>query len=569
MSITNFNTSNQTYRSLIGNGLIYTVPRFQRDYSWTDEEWSDLWADIQNLFQTDGETAHYMGYLVLQSKDNKKFDIIDGQQRITTLSIISLAVLKNFERLIADGVDPDDNKIRQTQLRSTFIGYLDPVTLIAKTKLELNRNNNSYYQNFLVPLQKLPIRNLKYTQHQMRKAFEWFEGKIWQEYGNKKDGALLATLLGNLSDKLFFTVITVNDELNAYKVFETLNARGVKLSSTDLLKNYLFSVVHKEGNDETELNHLDERWEVLVGKLGSEKFPNFLRTHWNSRNKMVRSAELFKKIQKKIENRGLVFELLREMEADVDPYVALSMPEDILWNSDQRVYIRELTMFSVRQLYPLLLAGYRVLTPKDFTSLLNACSIISFRYNVIGNLPTNEQELVYTSVAEQLHNGALVGISAVIQALSSLYPDDTIFSNAFIDKQIKTTQKHGKDIVRYTLFKLEKRESSVDYSTTSDKYNIEHILPESLGNDWDQFSDTEHEQFVYRLGNMTLMNSTDNRLVGNMEFPDKKGTYAKSEFLITQKIAEENSEWTPEHIANRQKWMAKQAKTIWRISQLA
>jgi hypothetical protein len=176
---------------------------------------------------------------------------------------------------------------------------------------------------------------------------------------------------------------------------------------------------------------------------------------------------------------------------------------------------------------------------------------------------------VYTSVAEQLHKGTLTGISAVIQALSSLYPDDSTFYNAFSDKQIKTTQKHGKDIVRYVLFKLEKRESSADYSITSDKYNIEHILPESLGNEWDQFSDTVHEQFVYRLGNMTLMNSTDNRLVGNMEFPDKKGTYAKSEFLITQKIAEENSEWTPEHIANRQKWMAKQAKTIWRISQLA
>lgn len=323
MSITNFNTANQTYRSLIGNGLIYTVPRFQRDYSWTDEEWDDLWTDIQNLFETDGETAHYMGYLVLQSKDNKKFDIIDGQQRITTLSIIALAVLKNFERLIADGVDPDNNRIRQAQLRSTFIGYLDPVTLIAKTKLELNRNNNSYYQSYLVPLQKLPTRNLKFTERQMRSAFESFEGKIWKEYGSKKDGALLATLLENLSDKLFFTVITVNDELNAYKVFETLNARGVKLSSTDLLKNYLFSVVHKEGKDERELNYLDERWEVLVGKLGSEKFPNFLRTHWNSRNKMVRSAELFKAIRLKINNTQHVFELVGELESDVDKKVNL------------------------------------------------------------------------------------------------------------------------------------------------------------------------------------------------------------------------------------------------------
>ncbi len=80
----NFNTSNNTLRQLLSNGLTYRVPPFQRDYSWTDDEWDDLWQDIQGLFEEDGEPAHYMGYLVLQSSDNKRFDIIDGQQRITT-----------------------------------------------------------------------------------------------------------------------------------------------------------------------------------------------------------------------------------------------------------------------------------------------------------------------------------------------------------------------------------------------------------------------------------------------------------------------------------------------------
>ena len=136
MSAINFNTSNQTYRQLMGNGLIYNVPRFQRDYSWTDEEWDDLWADIQGLFLTDSEPAHYMGYLVLQSKDNKKFDIIDGQQRLTTLSIFTLAVLKNFENLISEGVDPGNNAKRQEQLRGSFIGYLDPVSLIPQSNIK-------------------------------------------------------------------------------------------------------------------------------------------------------------------------------------------------------------------------------------------------------------------------------------------------------------------------------------------------------------------------------------------------------------------------------------------------
>ena len=98
MSAINFNTSNQTYRQLIGNGMQYHVPRFQRDYSWTDEEWEELWADIQDTMSPDGEPAHYMGYLVLQSNNQKNFYVIDGQQRLTTLSILALAVLKNLER---------------------------------------------------------------------------------------------------------------------------------------------------------------------------------------------------------------------------------------------------------------------------------------------------------------------------------------------------------------------------------------------------------------------------------------------------------------------------------------
>ena len=100
MAATNFKTENNTFRKLIGNGLTYRIPRFQRDYSWTNEEWEDLWMDLLGTLKSDGEMAHYMGYLVLQSADDKTFDVIDGQQRLTTISIIVLAILKNIQRLI-------------------------------------------------------------------------------------------------------------------------------------------------------------------------------------------------------------------------------------------------------------------------------------------------------------------------------------------------------------------------------------------------------------------------------------------------------------------------------------
>ena len=107
MSATNFNTKNDTYRKLMGNGLTYRIPRFQRDYSWTEEEWEDLWMDILGTMQAGGEPAHYMGYLVLQSDNDKVFDVIDGQQRLTTLCLITLAVLKSLQRLIDDQKDAE------------------------------------------------------------------------------------------------------------------------------------------------------------------------------------------------------------------------------------------------------------------------------------------------------------------------------------------------------------------------------------------------------------------------------------------------------------------------------
>lgn len=564
----NLDTSNRTYRQLMGNGLIYSVPRFQRDYSWTSTEWDDLWQDIESLFEDEGEQEHYMGYLVLQSKDSKNFDVIDGQQRLSTLSLLILAVLANLKDLIHDEQEIESNKQRLNQLRSSFIGYLDPVTLIAKSKLNLNRNNDSIYQRYLVTIEPAPKRNLKATEHLMRKAFEWFYDKVKKRFQNKPKGKELAQFIDSLSDKLFFTVITVNNELNAYKVFETLNARGVKLSSTDLLKNYLFSVVHNDGSDEHEMNELDDRWERLVGLIGSGSLPDFLRAYWNSKNRFVRHSELFKRIRERVYNKKEVFELIRDIERNADVYAALPYSEDELWDNEQASYIKLLKMFNVRQLYPLLLAAYQKLAKTDFTTLLRSCMIISFRYNVVGNLAANEQERIYNKVSIGISNNELTTINDALNSLKSIYVTDHKFKNDFIDKELRTTQTRNKRIVRYTLFEIERHISGNSHDFESGSSNIEHIMPESLGEEWDIIEDRDHDQFVYRLGNMTILNASINRGIGNKSFEDKKVAYEKSEFHITQRIAAENQQWNPDRIIVHQKWLATQATSIWRISQL-
>lgn len=571
MAATNFKTENNTFRKLIGNGLTYRIPRFQRDYSWENDHWEDLWADILGTLRVDGEPAHYMGYLVLQSADDKSFDVIDGQQRLTTISLIVLAVLKNLQHLVETGQEPEANQRRLDQIRQTYVGYLDPVTLIARPKLTLNRNNNGYYQNYLVPLGHLPKRNLRASEHLLRKAFEWFDRQVanYLRASTGDEGKRLAQLIEDVSDRLFFTVITVTDELNAYKVFETLNARGVRLSATDLLKNYLFSVLDRGGETDHELRNLEDRWEDIVGRLQAENFPDFLRVHWNSRHSFARQADLFKTIRQKVADREAVFQLLRGMEQDLDTYLALSSPEASDWSQDDKHLAGVLRTFRVRQPFPLLLAARRLFDAADFTGLLRAVMVISLRYNVIGAYSTAEQERTYNAVAERIARGELTQLGPTLLAMRGIYVEDNAFRTAFADKNIRTTDARNNRVVRFILCALERHLSGQDYSFTSDAFNIEHVLPQNAPDGWGGFSNDEADALLYRLGNMTLMEAGNNRDAGNKEYAAKREAYRHSGFATTRRIADENAEWTPERIAARQTWMADQATSIWRVAQLS
>lgn len=570
MATMNFNTTNSTFRQLLGNGLSYKVPPFQRDYSWTEDEWEDLWQDIQDLDKDDGEPAHYMGYLVLQSSNSKQFDIIDGQQRITTISIIILAGLSYLQDLIAAGLDTEDNTKRREQLQNTYIGYLDPISLVPRSKLELNRHNNAFYQNYMVPLQKLPQRNLNASEHQLRKAFHWFKDQIKPLCGaTDNSGKALAIFLEGLVDRLFFTVITVTDELNAFKVFETLNARGVRLSATDLLKNYLFSIISTENTHENEFRALEELWERIVGLLGSESFPEFLRVFWNSRHKLARKLDLFKTIRKKITNRELAFSLLRDLDQSAAIYAALRDPKDNLWNQQESEIVNELLMFNVRQPLSMLMACYEKFYDTQrsaFTQIMRAIVVVSFRYNVICNSLPHEQERLYNDIAVGVSNKNIKKQAEVIQALEAVYPNDNQFKAAFCEKELKTTNSRNRKVVRYILFEIERQCSGKDLDLDSNTYSLEHILPEHPSEAWSYIEESKQDALIYRLGNITLLEKNRNQDLNNQNYETKRTIYQNSIFQITKAIAEHYDSWNEQEIDRRQKQLAIKATGIWNFS---
>ncbi len=553
-------TSNKTYRQLMGNGLRYEIPKFQRDYTWETEQWDDLWQDIK-LLLTDEESEHYMGYLVLQTSNNKNFHIIDGQQRLTTLSILILSTLKCLEELALNGVDAQNNQKRKENLQNSYIGYVDPVTLISNNKLKLNRNNDDYYKQYLVLLKDLPLRNTNVSEKHLRECFLWYYEKIKREF---KQGEALAAFVDNIVDKLFFTVIEVTDQLNAFRVFETLNARGVQLSSSDLLKNYLFSVVDESKPHISEIEELEIIWSRTVEQLGEQKFEDYLRYYWNSENKTVSKKALFKAIKLNIKSKENVFRLVRNLRDTADIYIAIQNPEDSFWREQPEVReaLKELKLFQIRQTNSLLLAGYKNLDKIFFKKLTKICAVISFRYNVIGGLNPNAQEEVYNTAALKINSDKKFNV----RDFQEIYVSDSNFENDFSTKEFKNTTRNHK-IVKYIFSKIEAYKFRNEISPESDLYTVEHILPESADESWGDFKQEEIRRSVYRIGNLTLLERKLNREVDVLHYPEKSIRYTESNSFITKALAENYISWSEDKISARQRELAKDAKAIWRIQE--
>lgn len=555
-------TSNKTYRQLMGNGIRYVIPKFQRDYTWEVEQWDDLWQDIQ-LLLTDEESEHYMGYLVLQTNNNKDFQVIDGQQRLTTMSLLILATLKCLKKFTEAGIDPDNNMKRRESLMNSYIGYVDPVTLISNNKLTLNRNSDDYYRQHLVLLKELPLRNTNNSEKHMRECFLWYYERIQADF---KTGEQLAAFIDNIVDKLYFTVIEVTDQLNAFKVFETLNSRGVQLSSSDLLKNHLFSVVDETGPHISEVEELENIWSKIVGKLGDQKVEDYLRYYWNSKNKSVGKKNLFKTIRNSITTKEAVFELVRSLNDTVDIYLAIQNPEDVYWRDKPEISrsLKELKLFQIRQTNSLFLSALKNLNMESFRRLAKICSVISFRYNIIGGLNPNVQEDVYNAVALKIVRHQHFEATD----FQSIYVNDANFETSFATKEFKNTTRNHK-LVRYILLKMELYLYKNDMDTESDLYSIEHILPENADETWGEFSFEEINQSIYRIGNLTLLEKNLNIECGQKPYLEKQKVYLKSNFELTRSIPEHYNTWNVDKLASRQKQLAKHVKAIWKIQELS
>jgi hypothetical protein len=559
------NTGTSTFLELIGNGRLYTVPPYQRDYSWTEEQWEDLWTDLKELSERPEDT-HYMGALVVEGRSDREFAVIDGQQRLATLSLLVLAVISRLLQLRDQGISADDNEQRAAALRARFIGEKDPASLVEASKLTLNDSDNAFYQDYLVQL-RTPInpRGLSKSNKLLWQCFSYFKRQVESWSDGTTDGTQLARLVSETTGRqLMFIRIAVDDELNAYTVFETLNARGLELSATDLLKNYLFSRLRTAAD----LEALQRRWKSLMITVHQERFPEFLRYHLQCELPRVRTQRLFKLVRDRVRTGQDTFDLLEALERRAEVFAALFDPQHQYWidRRESAPHIRDLNVLRVRQMTPLVFAAWERLDQADFARVLKMLVVILFRYSAVSALNTNRLELVFHEAAKGVLEGHLKTPGEIFGALRSVYVEDDRFTQEFAFFAPDSTGQ-GSKLVRYILARLEADASQRACDADSDPGTVEHILPVNPTAVWEaSFTRDTFERYIDRIGNLTWLEPTLNRTIGNADLQTKLDAYGRSRYTTSSALPGEiGDDWTPAKLDARQERMARRAAHLWRV----
>jgi hypothetical protein len=560
MAAENFlNAETDTFGGIIKGDNQYIVPIYQRDYSWESNNWDDLWLDIENNRRS--KSKHYMGSIVLVTRENKQYEIIDGQQRLTTLTILILAIIDTIKSLIDKKIDVENNQKRVDLLTSDYIGKKSLKSLNYENKIQLNEHNNPFFSTYITNGRKVNnLRSEHKSNKQLMSCLEYFKKKIKDEILKNDDIENLIAFVEYISDNLLFIKISATDDLSAYLIFETLNDRGLDLSVTDLLKNYLFSIV-----DDTDRPHVKNIWDSTINYVSYSGFPKFLRHYWMMQNGILAEKELYKGIKQNITTAQSAFNLLDDMSEVAEIYQALNDFNHDFWNNDERVkkHIRELNMFNVTQCYPLLLNSYIYLDKDEWVSILRVCSIISFRYMIISGLNPNALESKYNEACKAINAGTATTARDIFNILKPLYVSDDDFERNFESAVVKT--KKSSKQAKYIIYSIENHLNKSSFDFEFDNGTLEHILPENPTDEWfEQFPRDSEDSYIYKIGNFTILEPDVNRMIGNKTYYEKKPHYEKSKYLITNSISFKI--WNPENILNRQKHMAKQAKAIWSLN---
>lgn len=545
---------------------IYYIPSYQRDYSWEQEELEDFWKDIKDSLEDDYE-SHFFGQIVvhIDSDQNNIKNIIDGQQRTTTSMIFMRAIQYFYQDILKANPNHSIALRKSNDISSQAIGYYDADEKTPHLNFNDSTSNDYYINNILLgePTDK---KNKSKACERMRKAYKFFCKNIEDElsgYSTLADKVdYLKNLHNSFTQKFQVLYLEATDIGEAFVIFETLNARGVALETADLLKNFIFS--------RSDITYAQKTWKTMIDDLDRADTTKYIRHYWISSTEFARDKELYKRISKKIQDdKHAANALLESLAAYAKYYHDLCFPEDATTfeNEDLISSITNLKTLKARTFYPVILAMYQVkdintgnakYSEKDIAQVARAIETFIFRNFTICGRVANTGEILFAKVASKIVKENVSTADEIVNEIRSDMVDDITFKDLFAIWEGSSSQK---ETIRYVLKKLHNvTTKNKEISTNNNDVHIEHIHPVKAQL-WN-FSDEDHNKYLWRLGNLTLLSSKLNETVKNNVFDVKKNSYKDSWIQPTIDLLS-YKQWTPTEIENRQGKMADLALKIW------
>jgi hypothetical protein len=369
-----------------------------------------------------------------------------------------------------------------------------------------------------------------------------------------------------LENQVLVIGIKVPKDIDAYRIFETLNDRGLRASQVDILKSHLF----QKADDKLE-TEVEPKWASMVSTIESlgddELVLYYVRHFWISRYGPTTEDDLAKNFKLNVTSRKQAVAIATALEEQASDYMALLTPLEhprlTVYGKDARGYLAAITtLLKIVQIRPLLLAILQKFDPNEAKIAFGKCLSWSVRYLVVGGAGGGVLEKYYGLRAKEVMLGEIKTATQLANKMRAIVPDDLTFERAFRIQEVSKIV-----IARYYLHSLEnyrrgEQKPQIGYfELPENSTNLEHIMPDREYNGW-EISFTEAQANYKRIGNMTLLSAKLNSQLGCAPFAQKKKIYANSTFLLTQEIAE-NREWGPKQVDKRQDNLAAIAAKVW------
>lgn len=535
------------------------VPSNQREYSWTEREVTTLFTDLAKAISNERAQDYFLGTIVTIPRGHDVLEVADGQQRLATTAIL-LAEIRNYlqptEELIAESIEKE------------FLTDIDRDKRQRVAKLTLNLDDNEFFCKMLEAKgdSKKPVPGNSTSHKLLKDAFAQAKkqvNKIVAGFDKKDHGDTLNRWIRFLEHGAQVILLKVPTVANAYKMFETLNDRGLKTSQADLVKNYLF------GQAEDRLAEVQQKWARMKSSLESLEEEDitvtFLRQAMIAIRGHLKESDVYEKVQERVKGPQSAAQFLTQLENMAAIYVAIFNPEHERWNTYPdtiRRAIQTLNLLNIKGLRPLMLAVASQLTPKEASDAFRMFISWSVRFIITANTSRGSIDEVLGGVANVVFIGEITTSAGIRKKVSDTIPLDEEFCRAFETASVSKAQ-----FARYYLRSLEmaaKDEATPWFIPNDDKQviNLEHILPQAPLDNWPEFSEDEVKVYSRRIGNLALLLAKTNSDLASNDFKTKKAVYKDSPYELTRMIAR-NKTWTVNEIASRQKALADLALKAW------